>query len=71
MLTRLSGADLTDAAFPFATSRELRLGYATARATRITYVGELGWELYVPVEFAAGVYDELFNACLLYTSRCV
>ena len=62
LLTRLSGADLTDAAFPFATSRELRLGYATARATRITYVGELGWELYVPVEFAAGVYDELFNA---------
>ena len=62
LLTRLSGADLTDDAFPFSTSRELRLGYATARATRITYVGELGWELYVPVEFAAGVYDDLIEA---------
>ena len=38
---------------------ELRLGDATVRATRITYVGELGWELYVPVELAAGVYDDL------------
>jgi hypothetical protein len=54
----LSGADLSDSAFPFSTSRELRLGYATARATRITYVGELGWELYVPVEFAAGIAFE-------------
>ncbi len=62
LLARLSGADLSDAAFPFSTSRELRLGYATVRATRITYVGELGWELYVPVEFAAGVYDDLLEA---------
>jgi 4-methylaminobutanoate oxidase (formaldehyde-forming) len=46
----------------FATSRTVRIGYATVRATRITYVGELGWELYVPVETAAGVYDELVAA---------
>jgi 4-methylaminobutanoate oxidase (formaldehyde-forming) len=38
------------------------LGYATVRATRITYVGELGWELYVPAEFAAGVYGDLMAA---------
>ena len=44
----LTPDDLSDAAFPFATSREIELGYALVRASRITYVGELGWELYVP-----------------------
>jgi glycine cleavage system aminomethyltransferase T len=48
--------------FPFGTSREIELGQALVRATRITYVGELGWELYVPTEFAAGVYDDLVAA---------
>jgi 4-methylaminobutanoate oxidase (formaldehyde-forming) len=62
LLTKLSRADLSDAAFPFATSREIDLGYATVRATRITYVGELGWELYVPTEFAVGVYELLLDA---------
>ena len=62
LLSRLTGADLADDAFPFATSREITLGYATVRATRITYVGELGWELYVPVEFAVEVYEALFEA---------
>ena len=38
-----------------------RLGHATVRATRITYVGELGWELYVPAEFAVGVYEDLLE----------
>jgi glycine cleavage system aminomethyltransferase T/glycine/D-amino acid oxidase-like deaminating enzyme len=59
LLQRLSRADFSDAAFPFSTSREVDLGYATVRATRITYVGELGWELYVPTEFAVGVYESL------------
>ena len=48
LLSRLSRAGLSDEAFPFGTSRPIDLGYATVRATRITYVGELGWELYVP-----------------------
>jgi heterotetrameric sarcosine oxidase gamma subunit len=61
LLQRLSRADLSDAGFPFATSREIDLGYATVRATRITYVGELGWELYVPTEFAVGVYESLLS----------
>ncbi len=43
-----------DASFPFGTSREVAIGRATVRATRITYVGELGWELYVPTDLAAG-----------------
>ncbi|GBF28319.1 4-methylaminobutanoate oxidase [bacterium MnTg02] len=59
LLSRLTSADLSNAAFPFATSRNIDIGYATVRATRMTYVGELGWELYVPVEFAVGVYEDL------------
>ena len=62
LLGRLGSADLSDEAFPFSTSREIALGYATVRATRITYVGELGWELYVPTEFAVGVYEDLVAA---------
>src|SRR5271165_5385096 len=62
LLGRLGSADLSDDAFPFSTSREIALGYATVRATRITYVGELGWELYVPTEFAVGVYEDLMAA---------
>ena len=62
LLSRLTGADLSDEAFPFGTSREISLGYSTVRATRITYVGELGWELYVPTEFAVGVYEDLLSA---------
>jgi 4-methylaminobutanoate oxidase (formaldehyde-forming) len=57
LLARVTGADLSPAAFPFGTAREIEIGYAMARATRITYVGELGWELDVPAEFAVNVYE--------------
>ncbi|MCW2759347.1 MAG: dependent oxidoreductase [Nocardioidaceae bacterium] len=57
LLSRLTPADLDD--FPFGTSREIDLGHARVRATRITYVGELGWELMVPVELAALVHADL------------
>jgi 4-methylaminobutanoate oxidase (formaldehyde-forming) len=62
LLASLTSADLSDAGFAFGTSRVIPLGYATVRATRITYVGELGWELYVPAEFAVGVYEDLMSA---------
>lgn len=62
LLQRVSKADWSHAAFPFGQSREVDIGYATVRATRLTYVGELGWELYVPVEFAVGVYETLHQA---------
>jgi glycine cleavage system aminomethyltransferase T/glycine/D-amino acid oxidase-like deaminating enzyme len=62
LLGRLSRAGLGDEAFPFGSSRLIDLGYATVRATRITYVGELGWELYVPAEFAVGAYQDLIAA---------
>jgi 4-methylaminobutanoate oxidase (formaldehyde-forming) len=66
LLRSVSRADWSDAAFPFGTSREVDIGYATVRATRLTYVGELGWELYVPVEFAVGVYETLHEAGRAY-----
>ncbi len=62
LLQTLADADLSNAAFPFGTAREIDLGFAFARAARVTYVGELGWELYVPTEFATHVYDTIVEA---------
>jgi glycine cleavage system aminomethyltransferase T/glycine/D-amino acid oxidase-like deaminating enzyme len=62
LLSRVSRTDFDNAQFPFGSSREVDLGYATVRATRRTYVGELGWELYVPVEQAVAVYETLHEA---------
>ena len=54
--------DLSNAAFPFMTAREIRLAGAPVLAIRVTYVGELGWELHIPVEFAVAVHDRLSEA---------
>lgn len=62
LLQRLTPDDLSNNAFPFATSREIEIGYAVVRASRITYVGELGWELYIPTEFAAHVLETVMEA---------
>lgn len=59
LLQSLTPDDLSHDGFPFASSREIEIGYAIVRASRITFVGELGWELYIPTEFTAGVYDEI------------
>ncbi len=59
VLSQLTDADLSNRSFPFATSQVIDLAYAKVRASRITYVGELGWELYVPTEFVSGVFDAL------------
>jgi 4-methylaminobutanoate oxidase (formaldehyde-forming) len=61
LLSEVSSADFSNEAFPFGTAQEIEIGYAMARALRITYVGELGWELYVPSEFAAGVFDTIMD----------
>ena len=61
LLSRATDADLSNEGFPFATSREFEVGHAIVRATRITYVGELGWELYVTTDQAAIVFDELMR----------
>jgi 4-methylaminobutanoate oxidase (formaldehyde-forming) len=62
LLQSLTDADLSDEAFPFGTSREIDLGCGFVRATRITYVGELGWELLIPADLAVHVYDTLVSA---------
>lgn len=62
LLGRLSPDDFGNAAFPFGTSREVDLGYARVRASRLTYVGELGWELYMPAEFAAHTFERIVEA---------
>jgi heterotetrameric sarcosine oxidase gamma subunit len=62
LLQSLTSADLSNEAFPFRTAREIDLGYARALCLRITYLGELGYELYVPTEQATHVYDRLVEA---------
>jgi 4-methylaminobutanoate oxidase (formaldehyde-forming) len=59
VLEPLTRADLGNAAFPFGQVRRLQLAGAPVLALRVTYVGELGWELHIPVEFAASVYEAL------------
>jgi glycine cleavage system aminomethyltransferase T/glycine/D-amino acid oxidase-like deaminating enzyme len=58
----LTSADMSNKAFPYLTMQEVDIGYALVKALRITYVGELGWELYVPTEFTLHVFDSLVEA---------
>ncbi len=62
LLTRLTSADLSTPAFPYMSAREIDLHYARVLAMRVTYVGELGWELHVPADQALTVYDALMEA---------
>ena len=59
LLSNLTDQDLSLEAFPFGSIKDINLGYQTVKALRITYMGELGWELYVPTEFLLPVYDSL------------
>jgi 4-methylaminobutanoate oxidase (formaldehyde-forming) len=62
LLQPLTDADLSHDAFPFGTSRTIGIGHATCRALRLTYVGELGWELHVPADQAVLLYDTIWHA---------
>ena len=62
LLARLCDQALDNAHFPYMTAQELDLGYAPALALRMTYVGELGWELHVPSEYALDLYERLSSA---------
>jgi heterotetrameric sarcosine oxidase gamma subunit len=62
LLQKLTTTDLSNAAFPFRTAREIDLGFARVLCIRITYLGELGYELYVPAEQATHVYDRVVAA---------
>ena len=62
LLERVSDADLSNAGFPFGTCREIDIGYAHARAMRVSYVGELGWELHIATEYVVPIFDRLMEA---------
>lgn len=62
LLAAISSADFSNEAFPFGTMQLIESGYQHAIAVRISYAGELGWELYVPTEMAVAVYDRLLEA---------
>ena len=62
LLSRLTPDDLSNQAFPFGSGREIEIGYSKAFALRMTYVGELGWEIYLPTEFAQDIYDKIIVA---------
>jgi dimethylglycine dehydrogenase len=62
VLSRVTDADLSNAAFPWFSVREIRAGAAPVRALRINFVGELGWELHHPVEYQVGLYEALREA---------
>ncbi len=62
LLQQLTSVDLSNEAFPFRTAREIDLGFARLLCVRITYLGELGYELYIPAEQATHVYDRVLEA---------
>ncbi len=62
ILARVTPADLSDLAFPFMTAQELTVGDVPARAVRVTFVGELGWELYASTEYGAALWRTLWAA---------
>jgi 4-methylaminobutanoate oxidase (formaldehyde-forming) len=62
VLGALTDQDLSNAAFPFLSAREIDLAWAKALALRVSFTGELGWELLVPTEFAADVFDKVVGA---------
>ncbi len=62
LLALVTDADVSNAAFPFRAAREINIGYARVLCIRITYLGELGYELYIPSEQAVHVYDRLVEA---------
>jgi sarcosine dehydrogenase len=62
VLARVTSGDVSNSAFPFGHVREIGIAGTTVRALRITYVGELGWELHVPIQATGAVFDALMTA---------
>ncbi|RMF39182.1 MAG: aminomethyl transferase family protein, partial [Chloroflexi bacterium] len=62
ILQRVSRDDLSNEGFPYMTARRITVGYVPVLALRVTYVGELGWELYCPMEYGQGLWDTLWEA---------
>ncbi|MRG95421.1 GcvT family protein [Polyangium spumosum] len=62
LMQLVTSEDMSNEAFPFRAAREIDIGFARALCVRITYLGELGYELYIPTEQATHVYDRLVEA---------
>ncbi|MEJ1119461.1 FAD-dependent oxidoreductase [Phyllobacterium sp. CCNWLW109] len=62
VLAKVTSADVSNSAFPFGHVREIEIAGTIIRALRITYVGELGWELHVPLAATGAVFDALMSA---------
>jgi len=62
LMRDLTTADVSNEAFPYLSVKEIDIDYALVIAIRVTYVGELGWELYIPTEHAIQVYDRIIEA---------
>ncbi|MGR3292101.1 MAG: GcvT family protein, partial [Paracoccaceae bacterium] len=62
ILSAVTRADISNTAFPFGTTQIIGIAGCPVRAMRVTYVGELGWELHLPVEYATSVYSALMTA---------
>jgi len=61
LLSQVTLADLSNDAFPYYTAQEIDVHHARCMAARMSFVGELGWELFLPTEFALGVYDRIIE----------
>lgn len=59
VLEKVSDSDVSHQGFPFMCARDIRIGHAPVTAFRVTYIGELGWEVYVPMDYMAHVYETL------------
>lgn len=66
VLAQVTDDDVSHEGFAFGHCREIFVGYAPVRALRVTYVGELGWELHIPIEYALYVYEQLWQAGQAY-----
>ena len=62
ILQKVTKADVSSAGFPYMTMKHITVGYVPAMALRVTYVGELGWEFYCPMEYGLKLYDTLLEA---------
>lgn len=62
LIQKISRDDFSNEGFPYVTSKEAYIGYVPVRAIRISYAGELGWELYTPTECALKLWDTLWDA---------
>ena len=62
VLKKIGDDDLSNEGLPFLTCKDIHVGYAPVRAYRVSYVGELGWELYHPIEYQRSVYERIMDA---------